>query len=153
MEKDIKNLFPPILVVEDSEDHARLIMRTLKKANLMNKIMHFKNGEEVMNFLKKKENYIDNIQLVPMLILLDVKLPLKSGFQVLEEIKYDDKLKEIPIVMLTTTSSSDDIAKALRMGANDYIVKPVKFADFTEKVSKLGYYWGVVSDAKKIFPS
>ena len=153
MEKNIKNLFPPILVVEDNEDHARLIIRTLKKANLMNAITHLKNGEEAINFLRKEENYSDNEQLVPMLILLDVKMPLKNGFQVLEVIKSDDKLKEIPVVMLTTTSSNDDIAKAMRMGANDYIVKPVKFTDFTEKVSKLGYYWGVISDAKELFNS
>src|SRR6056297_2169236 len=153
MENDIKNLFPPILVVEDNEDHARLIIRTLKKANLMNETIHLKNGEEAINFLKKKENYTHDKELDPMLVLLDVKMPLKNGFQVLEVIKADKKLKEIPVVMLTTTSSSEDIAKAMQMGANDYIVKPVKFTDFTEKVSKLGYYWGVISDAKNLFTS
>jgi len=76
---------------------------------------------------------------------------MKNGFEVLAEIKADETLKKIPVVMFTTTSTSEDIDKAMSLGANDYIVKPVKFSDFTEKVSKLGYYWGIISDAKKIF--
>ncbi len=152
MKEEIKTLFPPILVVEDNMDHARLIMQTLKKnSNLMNEIIHLKNGEEAMHFLKKEFAYEGDHQLKPMLILLDVKMPFLNGFQVLEQIRSDEKLKGIPIVMLTTTSDGEDIEKAMRLGANDFIVKPVKFADFTEKVSKLGYYWGVVSDVKKIF--
>ncbi len=78
-------------------------------------------------------------------------MPMKNGFEVLEEIRANKNLGKIPVVMLTTTSTSEDIKKAISLGANDYIVKPVNFKDFTDKVSKLGYYWGLVSDVKRIF--
>ena len=83
----------------------------------------------------------------PGLILLDIKLPLKDGFEVLQELKRENEFKHIPIVMLTTTSNSEDVRKALAMGANDYIVKPVKFSDFVNKVGQLGNYWAFVSDS------
>lgn len=151
MSNDLKTIFAPILVVEDEEDHARLILKGLRSRNLMNKIVHVENGQLAMDFLLKQGIFANNEQINPMLVLLDVKLPLKDGFEVLQEIKSNEKLKKIPIVMLTTTSTSEDIEKAMHMGANDFIVKPVKFDDFTEKVSNLGYYWGMVSDVKKIF--
>ncbi|MCP5501485.1 MAG: response regulator [Leptospiraceae bacterium] len=149
---NIKNIFAPILVVEDNSDHALIIINSLKEnRNFMNEIIHMKNGRDATQFLKKEGKYKDDITQKPMLILLDVKLPLKNGFQVLEEIKFDEKLREIPVVMFTTTSNTEDISKAMRMGANDYIIKPLKFADFTEKVSKLAFYWSVISDVNKIF--
>lgn len=140
----------PILIVEDEEDHARLIYRSLvDSGNLANDLIHVENGEEALNFLLKKEKYSTDSSLPPILILLDVKMPMMNGFELLEELKKDEKLKTIPVVMLTTTSTSEDINKALALGANDYIIKPVSFDDFTEKVKKLGYYWGIVSDAKE----
>ena len=146
------DIFAPILIVEDEEDHSRLIKKALKEAgNIMNELYHVENGQEAIEFLRKEGKYADSKHLLPALILLDVKMPMKNGFEVLEIIKSDDVLKRIPVVMLTTTSTSEDIEHALALGANDYIVKPVKFSDFTNKVSKLGYYWGLVSDVKKIF--
>ena len=71
---------------------------------------------------------------------------MKDGFEVLEELKSDEMYKTIPVVMLTTTSETDDIDRAQKLGANDYIVKPVKFSDFIEKVGKVGYYWEFTSD-------
>lgn len=151
MGRDLKNIIAPILVVEDEEDHARLILKGLKTRNLMNEVIHVGNGQLAMDFLLKQGKYTNDKQINPMLILLDIKLPLKNGFEVLQEIKSNNKLKKIPIVMLTTTSTSEDIEKAMLLGANDFIVKPIKFDNFTEKVSNLGYYWAMVSDVKKIF--
>lgn len=145
-------ILAPILIVEDEEDHARLINRSLSESgNLANELIHVENGEEAINFLRKKEKYRDDPSALPILILLDVKMPMMNGFEVLEELKKDDLLSAIPVVMLTTTSTSEDINKALSLGANDYIIKPVNFSDFTEKVKKLGVYWGIVSDAKEMF--
>lgn len=139
------NVMAPILIVEDEEDHARLITRSLRDSgNIANELIVLDNGEKAIEYMKKGEN-------LPLLILLDVKMPMKNGFEVLEELKSDKKLKKIPVVMLTTTSTSEDISRALELGANDYIVKPVHFAEFTEKVKKLGYYWGIISNTKEIF--
>ena len=141
----------PILIVEDEEDHARLITRSLiASGNITNELIHLKNGEEAMNYLKKEKEFKGDKNVLPALILLDVKMPMKNGFEVLSELKTDPIFKKIPVVMLTTTSTSEDIDKAMSLGANDYIVKPVKFNDFTSKVQSLGYYWGTVSDSGKI---
>jgi two-component system, response regulator len=152
MNEEINATFAPILIVEDEEDHARLIIRALvETGKMMNEIVHIDNGLDALNYLKRKGEFKENKHHIPALILLDVKMPMKNGFEVLEELKADENLKKIPVVMLTTTSTSEDIDRAMGLGANDYIVKPIKFIDFTEKVGKLGYYWGMVSDARKIF--
>jgi two-component system response regulator len=151
MKDELKKIFAPILVVEDEEDHARLIIKGLKSRNLMNKIVHVENGQLAMDFLLKQGKFEDDEHILPLLILLDIKLPIKNGFEVLQEVKSNEKLKKTPIVMLTTTATTEDIEKALLLGANDYIVKPIKFDEFTEKVSNLGYYWGMVSDVKNIY--
>jgi two-component system, response regulator len=152
MSNNFETLFAPVLVVEDEEDHARLIIKALtENGKMMNEIIHLVNGEEAIYFLKKIGIYADDQHQLPALILLDVKMPMKNGFEVLSELKMDENLRKIPVVMLTTTSTSDDIDKAMGLGANDYIVKPMKFLDFMDKVSKIGYYWGMVSDVRKIF--
>ena len=137
-----------ILLIEDEEDHARLIMKGLKSVmNLINDIVWIENGGDAVDFLHRKGKYHDQTYELPGLILLDLKLPIKDGFEVLEETKVDKVLKKIPIVMLTTSSNTDDVSKALELGANDFIVKPVRFDDFILKISNLGYYWGFVSDS------
>lgn len=152
MNEDIKTMYAPVLIVEDEEDHARLIIKALKgRGKLINEVIHINNGEDAMNYLQKTGKYVDNISQMPALILLDIKMPMKNGFEVLAELKADEKLREIPVVVLTTTSTSEDIAKALQIGANDFIVKPIKFTDFVHKVGKIGYYWGMVSDTKLLF--
>jgi two-component system, response regulator len=150
MEKTDNLIFTSILIAEDEEDHARLILKALREeGKIVNDINVVVNGQEALDYLNKKGQYKGAKHFLPGLILLDVKMPLKDGFEVLSEIKGNDKLKAIPVVMLTTTSTTEDITKALKIGANDYIVKPIKFKDFTNKVRNLGYYWGIVSDAKK----
>jgi len=138
-----------ILLVEDEEDHARLIMKTLQeKTKLLNPIHWVKNGEEALAYITKTGAYHEENAPTPGLILLDLKLPLKDGFEVLQEIKSDSRYKTIPVIMLTTSSQTDDIRKALELGANDYIVKPIQFHDFVDKIGSLGHYWICISDSK-----
>ena len=138
-----------LLLVEDEEDHAELIMKGLKNdGHLINEIKWVANGQEALDYIKHRGKYNKENAPRPGLVLLDIKLPRKDGFHVLQEIKSDEDYKTIPIVMLTTTSTSDDIQKALKLGANDYIVKPIKFQDFVEKVKGLGHYWAFVSDSQ-----
>ncbi len=151
--QDSYSNFSSILIAEDEDDHARIISRSLKEsAAIANEIIRVVNGQEAINYLKKEGKYKNLNHSLPILVLLDVKMPLKDGFEVLQEIKEDEKLKNIPVVMLTTTSTRDDLEKALKLGANDYIVKPLKLKDFMNKVSKLGCYWGLVSDVKLLLP-
>jgi len=144
----MKQKLVSILIVEDEEDHARIIKRGLKETvHLINEVYWVENGVDAIDFLTHSGKFEGTNTTHPGLVLLDIKLPLKDGFEVLTEIKQREELKQIPVVMLTTTSTSEDIQRAMLLGANDYIVKPVKFNDFIEKISKLGYYWGFVSDA------
>lgn len=137
-----------ILLAEDEEDHARLIQRALcEGGRLSSRIIWVNNGEEAVNFVKKEGKYDNEKTPTPNLIILDVKMPMKNGFEVLKELKSDKKYRTIPIVMLTTTSNVDDIKLALELGANDYIIKPIRFADFINKVKNIGNYWAAVSDS------
>ncbi len=147
MRKGIRKL-DAILLVEDEQDHAELIMRALKEdVGIINDIYSVNNGQEAIDFISHKGKYNKENAPRPGLILLDIKLPRKNGFEVLQELKSDQKYSDIPIVMLTTTSNSGDVQEALKLGANDYIVKPVHFQDFFRKVKGLGHYWALVSDS------
>ena len=138
-----------ILLVEDEPDHAELIIKSLKQdGHLLNEINWVENGREALDYLMQSGKYNKEVAPRPGLVLLDIKLPRKNGFQVLQKIKTEENLKTIPVVMLTTTSVSDDIERALKLGANDYIVKPVRFQDFVEKVKGIGYYWALISDSQ-----
>ncbi len=142
------NTLDPILLVEDDYDHAELIMRALKEDGwLMDEIYWVDNGQKALDFISHAGDYTADNAPRPELILLDVKLPRKNGFEVLYALKSDEKYKEIPIVMLTTTSNSGDVEKALKLGANDYIVKPMQFQDFFTKIHGLGHYWAFISDS------
>ena len=148
--KDIKNtkLMDPILLVEDEPDHARLVKKSLSEhGRLLNEIYWVKNGVEAMEYITQTGSYNEENAPRPGLILLDLKMPLKDGFQVLAELKSDTGHKSIPVVVLTTSANSEDAKKALELGANDFIVKPVNFSDFVHKVGQLGNYWGFISDS------
>jgi CheY-like chemotaxis protein len=148
--KDIKNakLMEPILLVEDEADHARLVKKSLTEhGRLLNEIYWVKNGIEALEYITHGGSYKEKNAPRPGLILLDLKMPLKDGFQVLAELKSDTRYKSIPVVVLTTSVNSDDAKKALDLGANDFIVKPVRFTDFVQKVGQLGNYWGFISDS------
>lgn len=137
----------PILLVEDEPDHARLVKKSLTEhGHLLNEIYWVKNGIEALEYITQSGSYNEKNAPRPGLILLDLKMPLKDGFQVLAELKSDNRHKTIPVVVLTTSVNSEDAKKALDLGANDFIVKPVKFSDFVQKVGQLGNYWGFISD-------
>jgi len=131
-----------ILLVEDNPDDAELTLNSLKKNNLANKVHLVEDGEEALNYLFAKGRYSERrIQEKPKLILLDLKLPKVDGLEVLQKIKQDEKLKTIPVVVLTSSREESDIIKSYRVGVNSYIVKPVDFDKFTKSVSDLGLYW------------
>ena len=117
-----------LLLVEDEPDHAYLIKEALKNnGHLANEIIWVKSGSDAVDYVYNKGKYKRNNAANPCLILLDIKLPELDGFEVLKIIKSDDNYKSIPIVMLTTTRNSEDVKKALMLGANDYITKPVEW--------------------------
>ena len=134
MNKEIK-----ILLVEDNEGDIVLTMQALKKANVTNGINVAKDGDEALRYLKKKGHF-SNAE-TPDLILLDINLPKIDGMEVLAEIKNDEHLKTIPVVMLTTSDSENDIIQSYNNHANCYITKPVDFKKFIEVVQTIKDFW------------
>lgn len=131
-----------ILFVEDTMEDAMLTIRALSKSGLTNKLYHVKDGAEALNFIYCRGTFESrNISQRPKMILLDLKMPKISGMQVLETIKTDHEMKDIPIVVLTSSKEDPDIKKCYELGANSYIVKPVVSDNFFRAVQDLGLYW------------
>ena len=139
---------PTVFLVEDEPDHAQLIMGVLQQeGHLVNEIVWVKNGRQAVDYVFQTGTYAGQTLAPPGLILLDLKLPELDGFEVLQRLKQDERTQTIPVVMLTTSHNADDVERALRLGANDYIAKPVVWAEFERKVREMGKYWALVSDA------
>jgi two-component system response regulator len=133
-----------ILLIEDNPEEAELAIRSLRKYNLANKLLHIDDGAEAIDVIFSKGKYAGNKNpLQPKLILLDLKLPRVDGLEILRQIKSDEQTKLIPVVVLTSSKEETDIIESYRMGVNSYIVKPVNFDSFTKAVSELGLYWVV----------
>jgi len=131
-----------ILFAEDNIDDATLTLRALKKSGLSNPIHHVMDGAEALDFLYSKGAYVGrkpNSQL--KLILLDLKMPKVSGSEVLEKVKSDPALKNIPVVILTSSKEDPDIKRCYALGANSYIVKPVESDNFFKAINELSFYW------------
>jgi CheY-like chemotaxis protein len=135
------NQYRPIelLLVEDSEPDVRLTKEALREAKVQNRLWVVEDGVEAIAFLRRQGPYADVPR--PDLILLDLNLPRKDGRQVLQEIKNDDSLKRIPVVVLTTSKSEVDILRAYNLHANCYITKPVDFNAFMEIVRSIENFW------------
>ena len=129
------------LLVEDDDNHAHLVTRSLAKARVQNRVFRVADGEAALLFLRQQGEYESMPH--PDVILLDLKLPKLNGHEVLAAIKEDDKLKSIPVVVMTTSDAESDRARAYEHHANSYVVKPVNFDRFRELVQDLCLYWGV----------
>jgi CheY-like chemotaxis protein len=132
-----------ILLVEDNADHVELILKALKNNNVLNEVHVVISGEQAIDFLHQRGAYVDKVR--PGLILLDIKLPGMDGIEFLRWIKADPQLKQIPVVVLSTSESEKDIMGCYGCGANSYIVKPVDFGQFAKVVKEVKLYWIVVN--------
>lgn len=128
-----------VLLVEDNPADIRLVEEAFKESEINTKLLIFKDGVEAMEFLKRCEKHEDAP--IPDLILLDLNLPRKNGREVLKEIKENNNLKQIPVVILTTSSTEEDIHETYAHHANSYIVKPANVGRFIETMKNLEDYW------------
>jgi CheY-like chemotaxis protein len=128
-----------ILLVEDNPGDARLTTEALKEAKVRNKLSHLADGVEALAFLRRQGKYAAAHR--PDLILLDLNLPRKDGREVLAEIKADDRLKRIPVVVLTTSQAEEDILRAYNLNANCYVAKPVDLDQFIKVVQTINDFW------------
>ena len=132
-----------ILLVEDNEDDIVLEQEAIADAKLVNLMQVVRDGEEALAYLRRQGEY-QNARM-PGLILLDINMPRKNGFEVLNEMKADPALMHIPVVMLTTSDSEADIVKSYAKGACSYITKPMDFDKFSDVIKQFALYWALVS--------
>jgi CheY-like chemotaxis protein len=140
-----------ILLVEDSSDDVLLMKRAFRKANLVNHIEVARDGEEAIAYLDGKGAYVNREEHpLPMLMLLDLKLPRKSGMEVLAWLRAQPALRRLRVVVLTSSKESGDINRAYELGANSYLVKPVTFDALLEMVKALNLYWVILSETPEV---
>lgn len=131
-----------ILLVEDSPSDVLLIRRALKKAGVDNPLVELQDGDMGVAYLEGRDGYADREKYpLPAVVLLDLKLPKRSGFEVLTWARSQPGLKRLPIVVLTSSREVQDVDRAYELGANSYLVKPVSLAAFTDMIGQLHRYW------------
>lgn len=132
----------PILVADDDQDDRLMIKEAMEESRLLNEIHFVNDGEELMKYLERKDHYNDDKSFpIPGLILLDLNMPRKDGREALREIKSNPALKQIPVVILTTSKAEEDIFRSYNLGVNSFVTKPVKFSSLVEVMKTLGQYW------------
>lgn len=131
-----------ILLVEDNPAHAEIVLRSFETYDMNENIFHVSDGQEALDYLYREGNFAGgNAKRIPDLIILDLRLPKVDGIEVLKKIKSDIKFKTIPVIILTTSESDKDIAKAYTNHVNSYLVKPIDLEKFGELIESFGYYW------------
>lgn len=136
-----------ILLVEDDSNDVLLIRRAFRKSDVVNPIQVVGDGEEAIAYLSGRGPYADRERYpLPVLLLLDLKLPRKSGFEVLEWLRQQPGLKRLPVAVLTSSDETPDINRAYDLGANSYLVKPVRFEGLLRMVQTLNLYWLIINE-------
>ena len=135
-----------ILLVEDDPKDVELTLTGLSEYNLANEVVVARDGEEALDYLHRRGNYQARANGNPAVMLLDLKLPKLNGFEVLEQVRTDNNLKMIPVVVLTSSHEEPDLVKSYKLGVNAYVVKPVDFHQFVNAVKELGVFWAVINE-------
>lgn len=139
---------PVILLVEDNPDDEELTRLALQESNLANQLFVVRDGQEALDWLYCEGKHASREPcFIPSLVLLDLKLPKKTGLEVLEIIRSTERTRRLPVVLLTSSKEEQDVIRGYDLGANSYIQKPVDFEQFTQAIRQLGVYWMVLNEA------
>lgn len=136
-----------ILIAEDSPVDAEMTIDALHDAKLANPIVHVEDGVEAMDWLLKQGQYADREGGNPSLVLLDIKMPRMDGLEVLKRMRDDERIRHVPVVILSSSREERDLARSWDLGANAYVVKPVDVKQFFDAVQTLGQFWAVLNEA------
>ena len=136
-----------ILLAEDSPADAEMAIDALRDANLANPIVHVEDGVEALDYLLQRGAFAGREEGLPAVLLLDIKMPRMDGLEVLKNIRSHEKLKKLPVVILSSSREESDLARSWDLGVNAYVVKPVDVDQFFEAVKLLGTFWAVINEA------
>jgi CheY-like chemotaxis protein len=145
MDTEIRNI-KNILLAEDDPRDVELTLTALEEHHLANRVVVCHDGAEALDYLYRRGKYNLRAGGDPILVLLDLKMPKVNGLEVLEAIKADERLKIIPVVVLSSSRETPDLAKCYQYGVNAYVVKPVDFAEFMKAVRQLGIFWAAINE-------
>ena len=143
MTKDVQ-----ILIAEDNEGHYSLIKKNLRRSGIQNKILHFIDGQEILDFLSSESNINSGNIEQRYILFLDIRMPKVDGIEVLRKIKNAENLKKLPVIMLTTTNASREIETCYQLGCSVYIVKPIEYANFSDALRKIGFLLSITEIPK-----
>jgi CheY-like chemotaxis protein len=135
-----------ILLVEDDPRDVELSMTALEEYNLANEVVVARDGQQALDYLYCRGDFQNRIAENPAVILLDLKLPKINGLEVLQQIRSDERLKMIPVVVLTSSQEEKDMVRSYALGVNAYVVKPVDFHEFINAVKELGVFWAIINE-------
>ncbi len=137
-----------ILLIEDNKSDIDLTLRAFKKANIENPVVILEDGKEALDYIFSRDKYQNNTNLEdPELILLDLKLPIIDGIQVLKEIRSNEKTRHYIVIILTSSKEESDLIMSYNLGVNSYIRKPVDFNQFVEAIKQIGVYWIILNES------
>lgn len=140
------NQVRPVLLVEDNLHDIELTLAALKQNNLANEVVVARHGADGLDYLYRRGRFQDRVPGHPVVVFLDLKMPKVDGLEVLRQMKGDESLKVIPVVMLTSSREEADLVNSYRLGVNAYVVKPVGFQQFSEAIKQLGMFWAVLNE-------
>jgi CheY-like chemotaxis protein len=134
-----------ILLIEDDPKDVELTLTALEEYHLANEVVVARDGEEALDYLYRRGTFAERSNDNPAVLLLDLKLPKVDGLEVLQQVKSDEKLRLIPVVVLTSSHEEKDMVASYRLGVNAYVVKPVDFHEFVNAIKELGVFWAIIN--------
>jgi CheY-like chemotaxis protein len=135
-----------ILLVEDSEHDVELTLAALDEYNLANEVIVARDGVEALDYLYGRGKFAGHANGLPVVVLLDLKMPKLDGLEVLRQMRTDPALKAVPVVMITSSREEQDLIRSYELGVNAYVVKPVDFQKFVESIKQIGFFWAIINE-------
>jgi len=134
-----------ILLVEDNPGHARLVEKNLRRSNVANNIIIASDGQQALDYVLSQGEYAGSERASPLLVLLDLNLPVLDGYQVLKRMKAEERTRRIPVIILTTTDDAREVSRCYELGCSVYVTKPVDYREFSDAIRHLGLFLSVVT--------
>ena len=135
-----------ILLAEDNEHDIELTMAALDEHNLANEVVVVRDGAEALDYLFRRGKFANHPNGLPVVVMLDLKMPKVDGLEVLHQMRADADLKHVPVVMITSSREEQDLIRSYQLGVNAYVVKPVDFQQFVSSVKEIGFFWAVINE-------